>query len=391
MNDLDKKAFFKLFDQAYQKCFGKALNNPISEAESKHFSNEILEATGLVLGWKSIKNYALYRLNPHIAKPENPSVATLDTLARYVNNASKTDELQRKRDESHFSYWFTFRDNYLQENKTSLQRPKHFFNYKALIITILCVLLFFLIIYFYPKTTKFDSFRDDFNALHPDSLRKKGWFLKNPAPTFWKRRGEKAGHLTLFTLAGDNYPDTLGRVGIKNLLMKKIETDCFFTEIHLNDFIPRKNWQQVGLLLLEDSTYSGKSIRFSLAYNDFFGGYNKPGEIIIQAISHVSDDFDKPEEMAHLVLFNNNSGSSDIIKNNLQKTALRIEKNHHHYRLLYATGSNDIFAFKEVISRDLPIKPRYIGIFAISGHTPDASVISAYIDTFILKSFDCYK
>ena len=44
----------------------------------------ILDDTGLVIGWKSIKNYSLFVLSPAAAKSENPSVATLDTLSRYV-------------------------------------------------------------------------------------------------------------------------------------------------------------------------------------------------------------------------------------------------------------------------------------------------------------------
>jgi hypothetical protein len=40
-----------------------------------------------------------------------------------------------------------------------------------------------------------------------------------------------------------------------------------------------------GILLSEDSTFKSKMLRLSISFNDFFGGYNKPAEIIIQAIS----------------------------------------------------------------------------------------------------------
>ena len=63
MNDLDALAFSALFKEAYQKCFGHAINESLSETESKLFSNEIFDQTGLVIGPKSIKNYSLYILN----------------------------------------------------------------------------------------------------------------------------------------------------------------------------------------------------------------------------------------------------------------------------------------------------------------------------------------
>ena len=60
MDELNKKAFAKLFREAYQKCFGSPLTGPLSETESKHFGNSILDVTGLVIGAKSIKNYSAY-------------------------------------------------------------------------------------------------------------------------------------------------------------------------------------------------------------------------------------------------------------------------------------------------------------------------------------------
>lgn len=106
MNNSDSLAFAALFKEAYLKCFGQVLENPISETESKLFCNQVLEQTGLSIGWKSVKNYSFFVIEPKSSKSENPSIATLDTLARYVLRAPYTTEIKRKNDESHFPYWF---------------------------------------------------------------------------------------------------------------------------------------------------------------------------------------------------------------------------------------------------------------------------------------------
>src|SRR5438874_1794663 len=112
MDDLNNEAFISLFKDCYKKCFGSPLNGYLSETESKHFSNKILEDTGLVIGAKTIKNYSFYVVNSTEAKQENPSVATLDTLARYALNAPYTDEVQRKAKEGHFPYWFRYKSTF---------------------------------------------------------------------------------------------------------------------------------------------------------------------------------------------------------------------------------------------------------------------------------------
>ena len=387
MSSTDQNAFFQLFREAYEKCFSIKLGIPMSETESKHLSNEILELTGLVVGWKSIKNYSFFILNADAAKQENPSVATLDTLARYVVNAPKTDEVTRKKNEGHFGYWFNYRDALTKDSIPLPIVPKHLFMFRFRHGLILFILLGTLAFYYFRGLSKEIDFSDNFSSV--DSLFQKGWILKGQDPVYWNRRSERPGHLTLFTLDGDNYIDTLGRIGIKNLLLKEIETECFSTEIHLSNYIPHSNWQQVGLLLMEDSTFNSKSIRLSLSFNNFFGGYTRPGEILLQAISASDGAQSKPEEIAHTVIFSADSSQWLIVKKNLQKAALRIEKRNNSYRFLYATGQGDIFAFKEIISRELPIRPKYVGIFALKGYKPDSPVIPAHIDFFNLKSQYC--
>src|ERR1700753_1442605 len=116
MSKSDYLAFAALFRDAYLKCFGQALADPLTETESKLLCNQVLERTGLSIGWKSVKNYSFFILDHKSVKAENPSAATLDILARYVLAAPYTTELQRKNDESHYPYWFLYKEKIVRSS-----------------------------------------------------------------------------------------------------------------------------------------------------------------------------------------------------------------------------------------------------------------------------------
>lgn len=384
MKDLNNGAFISLFKEAYQKCFGAAFTNPLSETESKHFGNKIFESTGLVIGAKSIKNYSTYIING--SKQENPSVATLDTFARFVLNAPYTDEVQRKNKEAHYPYWFQYKSMIAVSRKKGIKDHK-----SKLILGIFIIVAGITTVFVLPffRTKTDESFIDDFRTVDEDSLKKNGWFIQSKDPFWFDRSNLKPRHLTLFTLRGDNWPDSVHTPEIKNLVLRKITSDCFTAEIHINNFIPKQNWQQAGMLLLEDTTLTAKAIRLSIAYNDFFGGYKKPAEIIIQAISTGGKDFSKPEEIAHIPLFSINPEQEALLNNNLRKSALRIEKTGNHFRFLYSTGPVENFAFKEAFSRDLMLKVKYIGIFALQGFVNDTNYLPVHFKFFRLSDIPC--
>ncbi len=202
-----------------------------------------------------------------------------------------------------------------------------------------------------------------------------GWFVKSKDPAYWNKRAENPGQLTLFTLRGDNWPDPSSKPGIKNLLLREVPYDCFTAEVHLNNFIPAQEWQQAGILIMEDTVFTGKSIRLSLAFNDDFGGNKMPSEIYVQVITSLGNGFGKPEELAHKRFF-----YLDSIRNNpeqmknLQNSALRIEKHGNKFRFLYSDGVNENGAFIEIATQEFDMKPKYIGIFAIKGFTNSETV-----------------
>ena len=141
---------------------------------------------------------------------------------------------------------------------------------------------------------------------------------------------------------------------------------------------------------MEDSNFSGKALRLSLAYNDFFGGFKQKPEVLIQSITSLGKTDRKPEEIAHKVLFNlGEDKENEMVKNNLAYSGLRIEKNGKMIRLLYTAGPMENAAFKEVISKEFNFEPRYIAIFAIRGFVNDTIVIPAKIKSFNLNYFEC--
>src|SRR5882757_2727593 len=115
MNSLDFSAFASLFKRACLKCFGHPLQEPLTETESKLLYNQIFEQTGLTIGWKSLKNYSFFILSGSTGKQENPSTATLDTLARYVLDAVYTLEADRKEKEPHYPYWYRYKEQYIRQ------------------------------------------------------------------------------------------------------------------------------------------------------------------------------------------------------------------------------------------------------------------------------------
>jgi hypothetical protein len=386
MNDVNASTFIVLFKEAYEKCFGHAPEQPLFETESKLFYNQVLDQTGLVIGWKSLKNYSQYVLNPLGAKEENPSTASLDTLARYVLNAPYVTETERKNKESHYPYWFQYKEKVCKAQKPSDSNKK-----LPVLLLLFIVIAGVIISLFFIHSNSTENFTDDFHNVSDDSILARGWTVVKKEQPFWNKRNDNNGSLTLFTLHGDNWHDSAEAPSIKNLLVRKISVDCFTAEIHLQDFFPDKEWQQAGILLLEDTNFTGKSLRLSLGYNDYFGGFSRPKEIIIQAITSQGNKLERPEEIAHVPVFTVDADSNDLVKNNLQYSALRIEKKEDHFRLLYSCSPSNNFAFKEAAATDFEIQPKYIGIFALKGFVNDTTVIPVKISYFALENSKCEK
>lgn len=388
MDQTDLTAFTALFRDVHLKCFGQELNGSLTETESKLLCTRVLEITGLSIGWKSVKNYSIFIVDRTNSRTENPSIATLDTMARYVLGAPYTSEIDRKNNESHYPWWFLYKEKLcITEVKPFTPRWN-----KTLILFASAITCFIALVLWmsHIDRTEQTAFSDNFSEVSDISLASRGWFLDDEDLSYWSKRSATTGQLTLYTLKGDNWPDPNNKQGIKNLLLRPIPFECFTAEVHLSNFIPQQEWQQAGIILLEDTSLTGKSIRLSIAFNDNFGGHAKPSEILVQAITSLGKDFSKPEEIAHLPI-----AYPDSLKNNpvqlkvLQNSALRIEKQGKKIRFLYSEGATGNGAFKEVVSQDFNIQPRYIGIFAIKGFKDSSAVIPAHFTYFKIAGSSC--
>jgi hypothetical protein len=119
MNELDTRAFESLFKEAFEKCFGYPLKESLTETESKLFLQKI--STRPAWSWDGkAKNYSSFIVEGPDVKPENPSIATLDTLSRYVVAAPYSSETERKEKESHYPYWFGYKEKF---HRSSTKEP----------------------------------------------------------------------------------------------------------------------------------------------------------------------------------------------------------------------------------------------------------------------------
>lgn len=387
MEQPDLDIFCRLYRAAAERCFAKPLAQPLGETESKLFYQQVLDQTGLTIGWRSLKNYSFFVLGYKDQKSENPSFATLDTLARYVLKAPYTNEPSRKNDEGHYPYWFMYRRQQLDKTTAVAGKARRAgtLNLVIMIGAIAAALL----IYNWRRPKRMVNVAENFHDLSDRSLTAKGWMVLNKDGGYWAKRDTQPGALTLYTLPGDNWPDSAAQPSIKNLLVRSLPAGCMTMELQLANFVPSAEWQQAGLLLMGDTSLNSPSIRVSLAFNDFFGGYKKPREVIVQAITS-SGKGNKPEEFAHVpVLTPDSLTEVPTLLNNLNYSSIRIEKRDGHYRFLFASGRNSNGAFKEFASRDFTFRPRYIGIFAIKGHVATTPVVPVKINAFLLQAMAC--
>ena len=407
MKDQDAQAFASLFRDVYRKCFAGELATPLTESESIHLSVAIEEDTGLEIGWKSLKNYSQHVLGVSPARPENPSTRTLDTLARYVAGAPSTDPARPARGrerERHYPYWFRYQEVFQSTHRPSSRhpasarppddrRPRRAATKIVIALGTTLVAVGFLTLAFLTVANRPDgtaaTFLDEFDDVSDAALAARGWRVVTMDSAYWAERAATAGYLTLFTLRGDNWPQAGAAPMIKNLLVRVAPAECFGAEVRFMGFYPKENWQQAGILLLEDTAFAGKSLRLSIGYNDYAGGFPETAEILVQAITSLGRTSPNPEEIVHHQLFVVKPGTEALVGRNLEHAALRIEKRGSRLRLLSSTGPMTNAAFKEVISTEFPMRASYIGVFALKGFVEEPGELPVQVDRFRLAGQSC--
>ena len=380
-----KRHFETLFRETCFHFLQQDFAGQLSEIEAKRLSNDIRDKTGLILGWKSLKNYSVSVNNS--GKTENPSLASLDTLARYVLQAPSTDEIARKESGSPYEYWYKYLDRQsdLKPNEENPRKERKKSNRTNLFLILLALAGIASWWYYLPIKRPLRSYATDFNNLKVNQLVAEQWEVLNLDSTFFNQSSMAGENLILYTLKGDNYeaPD------IRNVMSHPVKQSCFSTEIFLRDFVPVENWQQAGLILYQNQNDLRTSIRISMVYNNFFGGYQQEDQILIQILSLHAPNQTKPVLLKQHPLFNNVTNDVDLVRQNLRHSAIRIVYNDGLLKVYFANGMSNIFAYQEIFVGQVAFTPDYIGLFASSGNCVEEHIIPVRIAEFKLTEGIC--
>jgi hypothetical protein len=265
MKNLEPEIFRALLIDAFARATGGGkLSGSLSESDAKTLADDIEEKTGRTVSEKTLRTYARQAFAINGEAAFNPSPYQLETLAQYALYLS-----DRKKVTSTPS-WFQYQRKYraeaqpvalpvVQEQKPARRRM------------ILWLLLFSLTgaggLWWALKPVRTQTFSENFNRTLPDSLRARGWqFLDYDSGRF-ARQLRPDSMLTLWTLPGDYWVKEGEQRKITNMLVHKVDGDCFTLMAKVRDFNFSQRSQQVGIFLLDEKldTKYWSSINISFA------------------------------------------------------------------------------------------------------------------------------
>ena len=93
----------------------------------------------------------------------------------------------------------------------------------------------------------------------------------------------------------------------------------------------------------------------------------------------------------HRRLFEVEPATEALVRQNLESSALRIEKRGAHLRLLYSAGPMKNAPFKEVGGTDFDFRPAYVAVFAIKGFVSRSGVVPVFVDAFSQSEVACAR
>lgn len=227
-----------------------------------------------------------------------------------------------------------------------------------------------------------ESFRDDFGHDSTGLVLQEGWYIANLDTAYWNRP-DLNNHLTLFTQQGDNWVSPGQEPEIKNLLLREIGPGDFTATILLSGFRPTSNWQQAGILLIQDDD---NSIRVTYGYDDV--GAKKP-RLVVQTVPIVDGMVLHPHTLTERPLTEQ--------KVYPRKIWLRMIREDNMYRFYYKKNFyNERWIFTRAWNAPDSFSPSQIGIGAFQGITQelfsgeiiqlDREPIPANIDFFEIET-----
>ncbi|WP_431214865.1 hypothetical protein ACQ86N_09000 [Puia sp. P3] len=141
------------------------------------------------MGWKSLKNYSLFVMGAS-GRQENPSVASLDTLSRYVLSAPYETEAERRKSAEPYSWWFKYKREWKPIPGVEAERPRRRVWVGRLGLLIgLAFLVFAATFFFRRRGGGAEIFTEEFHSLSEDSLKARGWWVAAKDEGWWAKRG----------------------------------------------------------------------------------------------------------------------------------------------------------------------------------------------------------
>lgn len=203
------------------------------------------------------------------------------------------------------------------------------------------------------KTPKY--WKEDFGSTHPDSLKRHGWAIEDfDAAAFSKQ--VQPNHLTLYTLRGDYWHTPPDTPVISNLLFKKLNGESGKITFKLVNFNPTQNFQQAGLILLNEERDRSHNIRVTLA---------ACASCIpcLQSIQIVKMEHGTAYEKSFPLIRWSDEAPAEAP---LREVWIQVQYEKGKFRFFHHTGE-EFFSFGEAGSFEFNFQPRYIGIAAFRG------------------------
>lgn len=225
----------------------------------------------------------------------------------------------------------------------------------------------------YLEKTRTQPFSDNMDEVSDEALYAKGWLIADKDESEWQRFA-KSGHLALSTLRGDNWVNNYQpEAKIINMVYRKLDCDCCTVTARLTDFDPMKNWQQAGLMFLEEPDFSGRSMRMTFAvHQEENGRPRKKLQILPMQESRI------PYNKTVMTL------NEEM---DLSQISLQIRKDGDQFEFLYYLEGS-FSSYYTVVRIDFRMTPGYVALVAFQGFVEEdgrpvsADTIPAYFDYF---------
>lgn len=221
---------------------------------------------------------------------------------------------------------------------------------------------------------------EDFKSLDVDSLKDRGWEIRHFDSKWFSRQLRDGKMLTLWTLPGDYWVKEGEPRQITNMLVRRVEGDCFSVTMKICDFHPSQVSQQIALFLFDEHQNPKNWVRLGFEYlpssnrgiYQITKTHSLDGEIVALGAMHAEQ-------------------VSDTSTNRTQNIWLKISV----VDKIYQPSHKIAYDWMPIVPSDIAVpinfKPSFVGIGAYQGWTLDdgtpkgADTIPAFVEHLIFE------